>query len=1321
MNLQEKSKEQLLNELHDLQQKYNSVTALYEQKIQESRRTENSLYESQANIKSIIENSLESIWSIDTNYNIQYINKVFAENFQQTFGVLLEKGVNILESLPANLRSIWKERYDRAFNNEHFIFTDKIELDSSSVYIEVAMNPVVINGKVAGASFFGKDITERMRAAEELMESETRFKALHNASFGGIAIHDKGIILDCNQGLSAITGYNEEELTGMDGLLLIAEESRELVRRNILHGYEKPYEAIGLRKNGQKFPVRIESRNIPYKGKVLRTTEFRDITAQKQAEEAFWESQVNFKALFEKGPIGVAYHRMVYDDSGKPVDYYFLDANLSYQKITGVNPIGKLVTEAFPGIENDPFDWIGIYGEVAKNGKEIRIQQHFQLNDKWYDCVAYQYKPDHFVVAFFDITEQKRTELALKEWEAIFNHFMENSPVYIFFKDKNIRTIRLSRNYEQMIGMPLNDMIGKTMDELFPSDLAKKMVDDDKKILNERKLVFVDEELNGRFYTTIKFPIIIDDEPQYLAGYTIDITERKKAEDTLRSSEERLKILFNFAPDAYYLCDLKGYFVDGNIAAEHLLGYDKNEIIGKNFFNLNLLPPKDLIKATKLLTINILGKPAGPEELVLIRKDGSEVTVEITTHPVTIEGQTLVLGIARDISERKKAEKSMREASENWNRTFQAMHSGIALLDANQNVIQTNRAFQKFVNKNEPELLGKPWFQIIKNNESALEYNPFERMLVSKACEKTEANIKGRLFEILVDPVFDAEGKLTGAVQIMNDISQRKLDENIQHILYEITSASATEKSLNDHLFIVRRELSKVFDTTNFFVALHQPETNTLKKVIFKDEKDDFAEWDANKSLSGQVLKLRKPLLLNSEEETRFAAENNIELLGSPAACWLGVPILSGEKAIGVMVIQSYTNENAYDSATVRLLVLIAHELSVIIERKKMIHDLVAAKEKAEESDRLKSAFLANMSHEIRTPMNGIMGFAELLKEPKLSGEEQQMFIEIIEKSGERMLNIINDLINISKIESGQMEVCISETNINEQLEFLYNFFKLEAKQKKLKLTVNCPVSNSKATILTDREKVYAILTNLIKNAIKFTKSGSIDFGYQLAENKLVFYIKDTGIGIPLNKQKSVFERFVQADSGKSDVYEGAGLGLAISKAYVEMLGGEIWIESENGKGTCFYFTLPVSVNPEIDVPEINNIGKLNEHNRMNATILIAEDDETSIMFLSYILKNSYLKLLVAKTGKEAIELCRNRQDIDVVLMDISMPDIDGYTASKIIKEFRPALTIIAQTAFALDEEKEKYSDIFDDYITKPLKADELKQKIKRYLKYADI
>jgi PAS domain S-box-containing protein len=1074
MNFQDRSKEELLNDVIELQKKYNSLEELYQKKINESLQTRKTLHENEANIKAIIENSLESIWSIDTNYKIQYINKVFCTAFKQSFGIELAKGVNILEALPPNLQPIWKERYDRAFNGEHFVFTDKIELDRGSIYVEVAMYPIIIDGKVVGASFFGKDITQRMLSKEALLESETRFKALHNASFGGIVIHDKGKILECNQVLSSMTGYSVDELIGIDGMFLIAEDSRDFVKTKIESGEEKPYEAKALRKNGEEYPVRLEGKNIPYKGKIARATEFRDIT------------------------------------------------------------------------------------------------------------------------------------------------------------------------------------------------------------------------------------------------------EQKEAESKLKSSEERLKILFNYAPEAYYLIDLSGTFIDGNIAAEKLVGYSKEEIIGKNLSELNLLCEKQLEKAGKHLSDSKMGKPSGPDEFVFTRKNGSKVTVEITTHPVKIEGETLVLGIARDISGRKSVEKAMREAVENWNRTFQAMHSGIALLDINQKIIQTNKAFQSFLNAGEEELVNQFWFPLISGGSFLNEKNPFERMKISLACETIELTIHHKTVEILVDPIVDENKQITGAVLILNDISQRKRDENIQQILHEIAGTSMDEKTIEELLVIVREQLSKVIDTKNFFVALYQPENDTLRKVIFEDEKDDFVEWEAGISLSGQVLKLKKPLLLSSRDESRFAAENNIELLGSPAACWLGVPLLNGDNAIGVLVVQSYDDENAYDQSTIRLLILIAHELSVIIERKKMIQDLVAAKERAEESDRLKSAFLANMSHEIRTPMNGILGFAELLKEPKLSGEEQQMFIDIIEKSGERMLNIINDLINISKIESGQMDIHFSDININEQLQFLFNFFKLEARQKNLKLIVSCPLSDEQAKLHSDKEKIYAILTNLVKNAIKFTKNGTIEFGYYAEKEKVVFYIKDTGIGIPENKQKKIFERFVQASSGMSSVYEGAGLGLAISKAYVEMLGGKIWIESEQGIGTCFYFTIPIKNEQDSEFEKEEELTVTNEKTRSGNTILIAEDDETSLVYLKHLLKNTGLEILVAKTGGEAVELCRSKKHVSLVLMDINMPVCDGDIAAQIIKNFNPNLPIIAQTAFALDEDKEKYKETFDDYITKPINAEELKQKVKKYLMFSE-
>lgn len=254
-----------------------------------------------------------------------------------------------------------------------------------------------------------------------------------------------------------------------------------------------------------------------------------------------------------------------------------------------------------------------------------------------------------------------------------------------------------------------------------------------------------------------------------------------------------------------------------------------------------------------------------------------------------------------------------------------------------------------------------------------------------------------------------------------------------------------------------------------------------------------------------------------------------------------------------------------------------------ITNRKQIEKELIKAKEHAEESDRLKSAFLANMSHEIRTPMNGILGFAKLLKKPELTGEKKQKYIKIIEKSGARMLNIINDIISISKIESGLLKLNIQASNINEQIEYIYDFFKLEVELKGLKISLKKALPTHEAILKTDPEKVYVILTNLVKNAIKYTEKGSIELGYTLKkkENKpveLEFYVKDTGIGIPQNRQKAIFERFIQADIADKMAFQGAGLGLSISKALVEILNGKIWVESEEGHGSIFYFSIPYPI-----------------------------------------------------------------------------------------------------------------------------------------------
>jgi len=306
--------------------------------------------------------------------------------------------------------------------------------------------------------------------------------------------------------------------------------------------------------------------------------------------------------------------------------------------------------------------------------------------------------------------------------------------------------------------------------------------------------------------------------------------------------------------------------------------------------------------------------------------------------------------------------------------------------------------------------------------------------------------------------------------------------------------------------------------------------------------------------------------------------------------------LIKGEKVIGQEFNFKKKNGEILTGLFSTQLILIKNKvylLSSVADISERVHgeqELIKAKEHAEESDRLKSAFLANMSHEIRTPMNGILGFAGLLKEPNLSGEEMQEYISIIEKSGARMLNIINDIVSISKVESGQMEISISETNINEQIEYIYNFFMPEAGQKGVKLFFKNSLPAKEAIIRTDREKIYAILTNLVKNAMKFTQAGAIEFGYHLKTSQpkiagktvqpyeLEFFVKDTGLGVHHEHKEFIFERFRQGNESLTRNYEGAGLGLSISKAYVEMLGGKIWMESVEGTGSTFYFTIPYNI-----------------------------------------------------------------------------------------------------------------------------------------------
>ena len=390
-----------------------------------------------------------------------------------------------------------------------------------------------------------------------------------------------------------------------------------------------------------------------------------------------------------------------------------------------------------------------------------------------------------------------------------------------------------------------------------------------------------------------------------------------------------------------------------------------------------------------------------------------------------------------------------------------------------------------------------------------------------------------------------------------------------------------------------------------------------------------------------------------------------------------------------------------------------------ITEKKKIQRELIDSMEKAKESDRLKSAFLANMSHEIRTPMNGIIGFAELLMEPDLNNEKQQKYIRIIEKGGVRLLNIINDIIDISKLEAGLVKLNIKESNINQQIEFVCAFFRPEIESKGMTISIRNALPEKESIIKTDREKVFSIINNLVKNAIKYSLEGEIEVGYTVKNNFMEFYVKDDGIGIPIDRQKAIFERFIQADIENKMAQQGAGLGLSISKAYVEMLGGKIWVESKEGVGSTFYFTLPYHFKID-EKPKTKNIVSAYRREEIiqNLKILIVEDDEASEMLISKIVERFCEKSLKAGTGKKAVELCRSHPDINLILMDIQLPEMNGYEATRQIRRFNKEVIIIAQTAFGLSGDREKSIEAgCNAYIKKPIIKVELLALIQKYFK----
>jgi CheY-like chemotaxis protein len=384
------------------------------------------------------------------------------------------------------------------------------------------------------------------------------------------------------------------------------------------------------------------------------------------------------------------------------------------------------------------------------------------------------------------------------------------------------------------------------------------------------------------------------------------------------------------------------------------------------------------------------------------------------------------------------------------------------------------------------------------------------------------------------------------------------------------------------------------------------------------------------------------------------------------------------------------------------MLEFIANQVGISIQRQKNMADLQEALIKAEAGDRLKTAFINNISHEIRTPLNGILGFSEMTLSPDSSPEDNELFFTIIKKSSKRLLNTITSYMDIAMIVSGTMETSSRPAQLSKICEDIRNDFIDICALKGIELQLFTPKTSEPLQMNTDQEKVRKIITHLLDNASKFTQKGYIHFGFQINEQDVEFYVKDTGTGIKAEAFNTIFEAFMQGDVSSTRGYEGSGLGLTIANGMVKLLGGKLWVESERGKGSTFYFTLPFAQNPvvlqrkPVETPVDQKIKK--------PVVLIAEDDDSNYKYIEIVLLYAEYEVLRAENGIDAVDLCRTNNDIRLVLMDIKMPLMDGFEATRQIRAFKPQLPVVALTAHVTTEdENAAIAAGCTEYVTKPV------------------
>jgi len=1037
-----------------------------------------------------------------------------------------------------------------------------------------------------------------------------------------------------------------------------------------------------------------------------------------EISEKTTESEERFRMLFERSPDAI----FVEDTDGT-----ILDVNpaacylhgMERDKLVGSNIIDLIPPDQQETVVRDYPKWqmgeLSLYEgySYTSDGRSIPVEIHANR-------IEYSGRPA-MLFHVRDITDRKMAEEAIKQSEEKYRTLTENLNVGVFrnipggngkFIEANPAFLKIFgyENKNEILQLNVSDLYINTDDRKnYHTDLLNLGVVKDKELLLKQK--------DGTpIYCSISAVSVKENNKiKYIDGIIEDITERKKAKESLRESENNLRTLFNAMTDIVFEIDYDGRYINIAPTSPELMFKPTEDTIGKTLHE-------------------IFPKPEADKFLEFIRKCLNENKTLTIEYPLIINEKTIwfegratpktkntVLYIARDITERKKAEEEIQKLSQIIETTSQC----VVLSNIEGSVVYVNNAYLKISDFTEKEIIGMPMFKFSDEKGTKILKEKTIPALLTIGHWQGEMTVKRKdnsLFpaDLICSLLKNKNEEPEYFVAVFSDISKRKqmaetLAEKtimLDNILKSAVNMAIATTDLDFRITYFNPIAEKFFGhSAKEVIGKTIQEIHTMENV--KSERFEMAiDTVKQKGEYNYFVEQKTP------DGIRYLESRVSGILDSEGKM-VGYALFSSDITGRKKAEEELQNLNKELAAQNEEYQVLNEELKENMERIQIINvELGKAKERAEESDRLKTAFLHNISHEIRTPMNGILGFTNLLLDPELTGEEQHEYIDVIKNSSDRMLNTINDLMDISMIESSQMKITVSEVNINDQITDLFTFFKSEAEKKGLQLFFKNTLPDQEAIIKTDCVKFYAILTNLIRNAIKYSDEGTIEFGYEKKGKYLEFFVKDTGIGIPKERLQAIFDRFVQADIEDIRALEGSGLGLSISKAYVEMIGGRIWVESQEGKGSEFYFTIPYNPNPEEKTTVLGEtLKKKNKNQISELKVLIAEDVVAADMYLTIIVKKFSNEILHVKTGTKAVELCRKNPDIDLVLMDIRMPEMNGYDATRKIREFNKDVIIIAQTAYALYGDREKALEAgCDDYISKPINKEELMEMINKYL-----